>query len=134
MIERVTRVNLLAPAYCIEAALPLLRNGVEPHLAVTSSSVTYFPLPRAEAYGASKAALRYLCQSLRVDLAAEDIALTLINPGFVDTPLTRENDFPMPMRWTAQRAAQHIVKRLKDRPLEINFPSRTWSPEQEALQ
>ncbi len=123
MIERVTRVNLFAPAYCIEAALPLLRNGVEPHLAVTSSSVTYFPLPRAEAYGASKAALRYLCQSLRVDLAAEDIALTLINPGFVDTPLTRENDFPMPMRWTAQRAAQHIVKRLKDRPLEINFPS-----------
>ena len=122
MIERVTRVNLFAPAYCIEAALPLLRNSRQPHLVVTGSSVTYFPLPRAEAYGASKAALRYLCQSLRVDLAAEDIAVTLINPGFVDTPLTRVNDFPMPMRWSAEHAAQHIAARLDRRPLEINFP------------
>lgn len=122
MIERVIRVNLFAPAYCIEAALPLLRKGIQPHLAVTSSSVTYFALPRAEAYGASKAALRYLCQSLRVDLAAEDISLTLINPGFVDTPLTRDNDFPMPMRWSAERAAQHIATHLERRPLEINFP------------
>ena len=86
------------------------------------SSVTYWPLPRAEAYGASKAGLRYLLESLRVDLAHEGIDVTLVSPGFVDTPLTAKNDFPMPMRWSAEKAAQHICKRLEKRQLEIAFP------------
>jgi len=122
MVERVVRANLFSAAHCIEAALPLLRRGHEPHLVAVASSVTFLPLPRAEAYGASKAALRYLCESLRLDLAAEGIAVTLISPGFVDTPLTRRNDFPMPMRWPVERAARHIAERLPRRPFEIAFP------------
>jgi NAD(P)-dependent dehydrogenase (short-subunit alcohol dehydrogenase family) len=123
LIERVMRANLLSVAYCLEAALPLLRRGEHPHLVAVSSSVTYLPLPRAEAYGASKAALRYLCEALRVDLAAEGIDVTLVSPGFVDTPLTRQNDFPMPMRWPVDKAARHIAARLDRRPLEIAFPA-----------
>jgi len=122
LIERVMRANLLSVAYCMEAALPLLRLGHQPHLVAVSSSVTYLPLPRAEAYGASKAALRYLCEALRVDLVAEGIDVTLVSPGFVDTPLSRQNDFPMPMRWSVDRAARHIATRLERRPLEIAFP------------
>lgn len=122
MIERVMRANLFSAAYCIEAALPLLRCADHPHLVAVSSSVTYLPLPRAEAYGASKAAMRYLMQSLRIDLAHEGIDITLVSPGFVDTPLTQQNDFPMPMRWPVDKAAAHIVKRLDHRPLEIAFP------------
>ena len=53
-------------------------------------------LPRAEAYGASKAALDYLANTLRLDLASKGIGVTLIRPGFVQTPLTDKNDFPMP--------------------------------------
>lgn len=60
MIERIMHTNLLATAYCIEAALPLLRRGTQPHLVGTSSSVTYLPLQRSGAYGASKAAMSYL--------------------------------------------------------------------------
>lgn len=123
MVERVVNSNLLAAAHCIEAALPLLRRGHQPLLAGVASAVTFLPLPRAEAYGASKAALRYLLQSLRIDLAAEGIAVTLISPGFVDTPLTRRNDFAMPMRWPAEKAARHIAARLEQRPLEIAFPT-----------
>lgn len=123
MVERVVRANLFSAAHCIEAALPLLRRGHEPQLVAVASSVTFLPLPRAEAYGASKAALRYLCESLRLDLASESIAVTLISPGFVDTPLTRRNDFPMPMRWPVERAARHIAERLPRRPFEIAFPS-----------
>lgn len=123
MIERLMRANLFSAAYCVEAALPLLRKAAHPHLVAICSSVTYLPLPRAEAYGASKAALRYLFQSLRIDLAHTGIDITLINPGFVDTPLTRQNDFPMPMRWPVERAARHIVARLDKRPLEIAFPT-----------
>ncbi|MCU9949291.1 SDR family NAD(P)-dependent oxidoreductase [Pseudomonas sp. PDM13] len=122
LVERVVRANLLAPAYCIEAALPLLRQGEQPHLVGVVSAVTHFALPRAEAYGASKAGLRYLLESLRLDLAHEGIDITLVSPGFVDTPLTQGNDFPMPMRWPVQRAAHHIVQRLPRRPLEIAFP------------
>ena len=124
LIERVVRTNLLASAYCLESALPLLRAGTRPHLVGVVSSVTFWPLPRAEAYGASKAGLRYLLESLRIDLAHEGMDVTLVSPGFVDTPLTAKNDFPMPMRWPALKAAQHICQRLENRPLEIAFP---WS-------
>jgi NAD(P)-dependent dehydrogenase (short-subunit alcohol dehydrogenase family) len=89
---------------------------------VIGSSVTWLALPRAGAYGASKAALRYLVESLRLDLHAEGIDVTLVSPGFIDTPLTRRNTFAMPQLWTADRAARHVVARLTRRPLEINFP------------
>ncbi|WP_324733370.1 SDR family NAD(P)-dependent oxidoreductase [Pseudomonas paeninsulae] len=122
LIERVVRANLFSASYCIEAALPLLRLGHQPHLVGVGSSATYLPLPRAEAYGASKAGLRYLLEALRIDLAAEGIAVTVVSPGFVDTPLTQHNDFPMPMRWPVDKAARHIAERLEQRPFEIAFP------------
>ncbi|AOE87378.1 SDR family NAD(P)-dependent oxidoreductase [Pseudomonas sp. TCU-HL1] len=122
LVERVVRTNLLSTSQCIEAALPLLRKGERPHLVGVGSSVTYLALPRAEAYGASKAGLRYLLEALRIDLAREGIDVTLISPGFIDTPLTRRNDFPMPLRWPAERAARHIARRLPARPLDIAFP------------
>jgi NAD(P)-dependent dehydrogenase (short-subunit alcohol dehydrogenase family) len=112
----------LGTCHCLEAALPLLRRGQAPHLVAVCSAVTWLALPRAGAYGASKAALRYLLESLRIDLAAEGIDVTLVSPGFVDTALTRRNDFPMPQIWPAQRAAQHIARRLSARPLDIAFP------------
>lgn len=122
MVERVLRANLLSASYCIEAALPLLRLGHAPHLVGIGSSLTYLPLPRAEAYGASKAGLRYLLEALRIDLASEGIDVTLVSPGFVDTPLTQQNDFAMPLRWSASKAAAHIADRLEKRPYEIAFP------------
>ncbi|MBB4862153.1 NAD(P)-dependent dehydrogenase (short-subunit alcohol dehydrogenase family) [Pseudomonas nitritireducens] len=124
LVQRVLTTNVLGTAHCIEACLPLLRRGAQPHLVVVGSAVTWLALPRAGAYGASKAALRYLLESLRIDLAGEGIDVTLVSPGFVDTPLTRRNDFPMPVLWPAPRAAGHIVARLDSRPLEIAFPRR----------
>lgn len=122
LIERVIRANVFSAAYCVEAALPLLRKSARPHLVAVCSAVTYLPLPRAEAYGASKAAMRYLFQSLRIDLAHEGIDVTLVSPGFVDTPLTQRNNFAMPMRWPVNKAATYITSRLERRPLEIAFP------------
>lgn len=123
LVERVLRINLLGAAFCIEAALPLLRRGQRGQLVGVASAATFMPMPRAEAYGASKAGLRYLLESLRIDLLRDHIDVTLVSPGFVDTPLTRRNDFPMPMRWPVDRAARHIVRRLDARPLEIAFPA-----------
>ncbi|MDR4473332.1 MAG: SDR family NAD(P)-dependent oxidoreductase [Nitrospira sp.] len=79
--------------------MPLLRQSPAPHLVGMSSTVAYAGLPRAEAYGASsKAAITYLLESLRVDLYRSGITVSVVSPGFVRTPLTDRNDFPMPFR------------------------------------
>ncbi len=123
-ITRVMNVNFNGLVYGVEAALPLLRRGVAPHLVGMSSTVAFVALPRAEAYGSSKAAIRYLLQSLRVDLLPQKIDVSIICPGFVKTPLTDLNDFPMPMRITAESAALSIRRGMERRQHEISFPKR----------
>jgi NAD(P)-dependent dehydrogenase (short-subunit alcohol dehydrogenase family) len=122
-VKRVMDVNFMGIVYGIEAALPLLRKGNHPHLAGMSSTVAYTGLPRAEAYGASKAAIRHLLQALRIDLFVEKIDVSIICPGFVQTPLTDLNDFPMPMRITAEESARRIRKGLERRAHEIRYPT-----------
>ena len=128
LVERVFKPNLFGTLYGIEAALPLLRaarqQGLPARLAATSSASAYLPLPRAEAYGASKAAVSYFLESLRLDLDQEGIDVSLIHPGFVKTPLTERNDFPMPMQVTAEQAADAIIAGLVKGRLDIHFPRR----------
>ncbi|HAA45390.1 MAG: short-chain dehydrogenase/reductase SDR [Halomonas sp. 54_146] len=128
LVERVFKPNLFGTLYGVEAALPLLRaarkQGLPARIAATSSASAYLPLPRAEAYGASKAAVSYFLESLRLDLAQEGIGVSLIHPGFVKTPLTERNDFPMPMQVTAEQAADAIIAGLAKGRLDIHFPRR----------
>lgn len=120
LFKRVIDTNVLGTANCLAALLPQLQSGS--HLAIVSSSVTYLPLTRAEAYGASKAALDYLTRTLAVDLEKKGIDVTLIRPGFVDTPLTRRNNFPMPGQVSVEKACQLIRAGLDKRKREISFP------------
>lgn len=124
LISRLMRNNVESVAITIEAVLPQLRKANKGHLAVMGSSAAYLPLPRAEGYGASKAAVAYLVDTLRIALAREKIAVSLICPGFVKTPLTDLNDFPMPFRITVEDASRIIRERLVKRPYEIHFPKR----------
>jgi short-subunit dehydrogenase len=125
-VRRVMEVNFFGTVNCVKLALPLLRksNSARPHVVAVVSQVTAAPFPRAEAYGASKAAMRYFFDSLRMDLAADDIDVTVVNPGFVDTPLTRKNDFPMPFLMQVDEAAERIVKNIAARPRQYSFPLR----------
>ncbi|WP_462159957.1 SDR family NAD(P)-dependent oxidoreductase [Pseudoalteromonas sp. GB56] len=120
LFERVIRVNLISLGYCLEAMLPKIKSGGQ--LVIVSSSVTYLPLTRSEAYGASKAGATYLAKCLEIDLA--DIDVSIVHPGFVKTPLTDKNDFPMPMAISAEEAAQYMYKGLQRRHKEIHFPKR----------
>jgi len=86
--------------------------------------VSWLPLPRAEAYGASKAALDYLADTLRLDLASKGSRVTLIRPGFVQTPLTAKNDFPMPCLVTVAQASRAIMDGLTAGHHQIHFPRR----------
>ena len=125
-VRRVMEVNFFGTVNCVKLALPLLRqsNSDRPHVVAIVSQVTAAPFPRAEAYGASKAAMRYFFDSLRMDLAADDIDVTVVNPGFVDTPLTRKNDFPMPFLMQVEEAAERIVRNIQSRPRHYSFPLR----------
>ena len=122
LFERALQTNVMSVVYGTEAMLPLLRKSARPHLLGMSSTVTIGGLPRAEAYGASKAAIRYLLESLRVDLWREKIVVTVIMPGFVRTPLTDKNDFPMPMMIEAETAARSIADGIERERLTITFP------------
>lgn len=125
-IRRVMEVNYFGTLNCLQIALPLLRQSSfdRPHIVAVASQVTNAPFPKAEAYGASKAALQYFFNSLRIDLAPEKIDVSLVNPGFVDTPLTRENDFDMPFLMDVEDAAQRIVNQIESRPRNYSFPKR----------
>lgn len=124
LVSRVMRANVESLAISIEGVLPPLRRGDRPHLVGVGSSASYVPLPRAEAYGASKAAVAYMMETLRVDLARENIDVSLVSPGFVKTPLTDRNDFPMPMRVSVEQASLAIRRGIARRNLEIHFPRR----------
>lgn len=122
LFARVIETNLVATGHALAAFLPLL--GAGGRLAIVSSSVSWLPLSRAEAYGASKAALGYLADTLRLDLAGKGIGVTLIRPGFVQTPLTAKNDFPMPCLVTVEEASRAIMAGLTAGRHQIHFPRR----------
>jgi len=123
-VQRVMRANVDSLAISIEGVLPLLRKNGNGRLAIVGSSAAYIPLPRAEAYGASKAAVAYMANSLRIDLKKEGIPVSLICPGFVKTPLTDLNDFDMPFRVSTEEASTAIRDGLKKGKSEIHFPKR----------
>jgi NAD(P)-dependent dehydrogenase (short-subunit alcohol dehydrogenase family) len=122
LFERVFAVNFLGAVHTVEAALPLLRAGSTRAIAGVGSSAAWTGLPRAEAYGASKAALHYFLDSLRVDLTREHFTVMTIAPGFVQTPLTERNDFPMPMQIGVEKAVDYIMAGLRSGRAETAFP------------
>ena len=131
VIEKNVMTNIVGTARSLDIALPALRRtvqkGLPATLVIVSSSAWWFPFGRAEGYGASKAGLTYFAHALRADLASEGIDVVVVSPGFVKTPLTDQNDFPMPFLVSAEDAASRIVKGLKRGKNEIAFPKRfTW--------
>jgi len=125
-VRRVMEVNYFGTINCLQLALPLLRRSTvaRPHIVVVASQVTHAPFAQAGAYGASKAALQYFFSCLRIDLAPENIDVSVVNPGFVDTPLTRKNDFDMPFLMDVDIAANRIIKKISSRPRNYSFPKR----------
>lgn len=128
MFERTMQTNFMSMVYGIEAVLPLLRATRDAQLVGMSSTVAYRGLPRAEAYGASKAAIKHLFESLQIDLKPEGISVSVVCPGFVRTPLTDRNDFPMPFLVEADDAARRIVDGIEAKKPEIHFPKRFSIP------
>ena len=123
VFESLMKANFLSVVYGLEALLPHMKDK-SGCIAVMSSVVAYGGLPRAGAYGATKAALRSMVQSMQVELAYSPLQLSLVCPGFVKTPLTDKNDFKMPFIISPEEAAKRIVSGLAKQKLEVHFPYR----------
>ena len=93
-------------------------------IAVNASIAGYTGLPKATAYGASKAAAIHMCEALKFDCDQLGVTLQVVNPGFIETPLTAKNDFPMPFLMGEEEAARRIVDGFARGGFEITFPKR----------
>lgn len=127
VFEKVFAVNFMGIVKGLEKILPSLLKTHRSRVVAVTSSVAALPLPRAEAYGASKAAATYLMDSLRLGLDELGIDVSVVMPGFVSTPLTDKNDFPMPFKISSDEAAFRIIKGIAANKKHIFFPGRfTW--------
>lgn len=115
-------VNVLGTGNILEPILKYFKSKGQGHIAITASVAGYHGLPKSLSYGPTKAALINLCEALAIELYNTDISVQVINPGFVETPLTAQNDFDMPMIITPEKAAEAIVKGMKKGNFEITFP------------
>ncbi len=117
-------VNLGGTANALAAVMPGLIARRRGQLAIVASVAGYRGLPTALAYAATKAALIAMTESLKFDLDRFGVLTHIINPGFVRTPLTGKNTFPMPFIIEADDAARRIVRGLGSTRFEIAFPGR----------
>lgn len=121
-------VNVVGALHVIAAIVPALlrhaQKGHSPHLSLVASVAGLRGLPQSLAYGPTKAALINLAETLFLDLRPKGVAISIVNPGFVETPLTAQNDFTMPALLTPDQAAQAMLHGWKRGVFEMHFPRR----------
>ena len=122
--RRLVETNLMGTANGLEQIIPKLIERKSGHIAVVASLAGYRGLPTAAGYGATKAGLINMCEALKPELERHGVRLTLINPGFVETPLTDRNEFPMPYLMPVEKAADRIMRGLRRDDFEVTFPWR----------
>ena len=128
MYRSAMEVNFLGAVSTLSIAKPLLVQSERQAVFVAVGSlVSQIPFPRAEAYGASKAALEYWIKSLHTDLHTASWRVCLVRPGFVKTPMTEQNDFDMPFLQTPEQGAEAIIEGVESGRLIVDFPRRfSW--------
>jgi short-subunit dehydrogenase len=119
--RQIFEINLIGVVNTVTAVLPAMVARRRGHIAIMSSLAGYIALPDAPAYSASKSAVRLYGHALRRRVAPRGVWVSVISPGFIETPLIA-NLPATPFLWPAERAARHIVAGLERRKREIVFP------------
>ena len=117
-------INYNGALRMLDAVLPTLVAQQKGHLSFISSVAGFRGLPQSLAYGPTKAALINLAETLYYDLSPHGVGVSLINPGFVETPLVAANEFPMPAIISPAKAATEILKGWRAGLFHIHFPKR----------
>ena len=116
--------NLLGPMQAVATVLPAMLKDGKGHIAIVGSVAGYSGLPKALAYGPTKAAIINFCETLFYDLSPRGIGVHMISPGFVETEATAQNDFEMPALISADTAANEILSGIQKGEFDIHFPMR----------
>ena len=122
-IRKTMEVNFFGVVNCIKAVEEYFKNIKNGHISIVSSIAGYRGLPNSSGYGPSKAALSNLTESLYFDFKKHNVRISLVSPGFIKTPLTDKNEFPMPFIKSPEFAADKMFNGLtKSKAFEIHFP------------
>ena len=122
--KNIIDLNVLGPMSACEVVLPDFIANQSGGIAIVSSVAGYSGLPKALAYGPSKAAMINFCENLYYDLKPKGISVYMINPGFVATDATANNDFHMPALITPEKASEYILDGIQAGKFDIHFPKR----------
>ncbi len=123
-VRRLVELNLMGSVHCLQPVMARMIERRRGHIAIVSSLAGYAGLPTSAAYGATKAGLINMAEALRPELDAMGVKLQVVNPGFVRTPLTDQNPFPMPFLMEVEDAAEAFYRGLQSERFEIVFPRR----------
>lgn len=122
--EQTFAVNVIGVVKAMAPVLERMKGRGRGQIAVNASVAGYRGLPGGTAYGASKAAAIYLCESLQFEAARTGVRVQVVNPGFVESPMTRDRPFAMPLIIPADEAARRIVDGFERGGFAIAFPRR----------
>ncbi|ESR25734.1 SDR family NAD(P)-dependent oxidoreductase [Lutibaculum baratangense] len=117
-------VNYMGVVNALAVLVPMMKGRGRGHIAIVASIAGYVGLIKAETYGPTKAALINLAEALRTELHGTGVTVSVVNPGFVDTPMTKDNTFPMPFLLPVETAARRALDGLRTKRFEIVFPRR----------
>ncbi|RKQ73289.1 SDR family NAD(P)-dependent oxidoreductase [Oceanibaculum indicum] len=123
-LRKLVELNLMGTANCLEPLLATFRNRRRGQIAIVASVAGYRGLPTSAAYGATKAGLINMAESLKPECDRLGVKMQIVNPGFVRTPLTDRNPFPMPFLMEPEDAAAALIRGLDGDGFEITFPKR----------
>ncbi|MBX3608431.1 MAG: SDR family NAD(P)-dependent oxidoreductase [Hydrogenophaga sp.] len=123
-LKKHLRINYLGALHVLHALLPAMRARGQGHLSLMSSVAGFRGLPKSLAYGPTKAALTHLAETLYLDLAPLGIGVSVVHPGFVQTPLTAQNAFDMPALISPEQAAESLLTGWAHGEFDIHFPKR----------
>jgi short-subunit dehydrogenase len=124
LAKKIVDVNFNGFLNFLSIVAPYFITRKSGHIATIASVAGYRGLPQSMCYGATKSAIINLCEGIYPELKSQNVAISVINPGFVKTRLTDKNNFAMPFIISPQKASDFIFKGLVAKKFEIDFPKR----------
>lgn len=123
-LKRHMDINYIGALHVLDALVPAMSARGKGHISLISSVAGFRGLPKSLAYGPTKAALTNLAENLYLDLGPLGVGVSVVHPGFVQTPLTAQNDFTMPALITPPQAAQAMIEDWGRGVFEVHYPKR----------
>ena len=126
--KKVIDINLIGVINCLPTILNMMKKENKGHVIFVSSPAGYKGMPGAGLYGVTKSGLTFLAETLKIELEQFNIKVQVVHPGFIKTPMTDKNSFPMPFLMSPEKAAKIIFSKIHSNVFEIYFPKMLLIP------